>query len=90
MIAITPYYDRNDGKDILKRYLRMVANVVPFLPEDVLFDDEEGVRQQTRKRKKSPPKRRRSVSETIQKNFMPICMRAVPGAASTETIFALC
>lgn len=40
MIKIAPYYERSeqDRKEILEMYLEMVADVVPFLRSDVLYD----------------------------------------------------
>ncbi len=37
MIKVTPYYKRLNCDEILIYYLNMVAEVVPFFPEDVLF-----------------------------------------------------
>ncbi len=37
MIKITPYYERPNAPAILKCYLNLVADVVPFRPEDVLY-----------------------------------------------------
>ena len=37
MIKITPYYERPNAAAILKCYLNLVADVVPFRPEDVLY-----------------------------------------------------
>lgn len=56
MIRITPYYERQneeEKKKILELYLNMVADVVPFLPEDVLYE----VRDTT---KKERPTRKRT------------------------------
>lgn len=36
MIKIVPYFELPNKKDILAYYLNLVADVVPFLPEDVL------------------------------------------------------
>lgn len=36
MIKITPYYEMPNNQMILEYYLNLVADVVPFLPEDVL------------------------------------------------------
>ena len=36
MIRIAPYFRRENGNDILTYYLNLVADVVPFLTEDVL------------------------------------------------------
>lgn len=38
MIKITPYFDLPDQKKILAAYLNMIADAVPFFPEDVLWD----------------------------------------------------
>lgn len=43
MIRATPYYERRNRDEIEREYLRMVAACTPFLPEDVLFDDREGL-----------------------------------------------
>ena len=36
MIKLFPYYERDDGQQMLNCYLKMVADVVPFFREDVL------------------------------------------------------
>lgn len=43
MIRIKPYYDseRTNGQELLAYYLNLVADVVPFYPEDVLIEIEE-------------------------------------------------
>ena len=53
MIKIKPYYRLGSkGEDMLKMYLRMVADVVPFPTEDVLYDDAEGIRLSVKKQEK--------------------------------------
>lgn len=46
MIRITPFYEHPafEAADFQQKYLRMVAAVMPFLTEDVLYDDSEGLK----------------------------------------------
>ena len=57
MIKITPYCDRSDKESFQREYLRMVAAVVPFYPEDILYDDQKG--QEACKSKRTPKQRKR-------------------------------
>ena len=58
MIRIIPYYELESEKqeEILDQYLRMVADSVPFFPEDVLYDRNEKVTDRMRKPRKRTPK----------------------------------
>ena len=57
MIKIKPYYERGDKASFQREYLRMVAAVVPFYPEDILYDDQKG--QEACKSKRTPKQRKR-------------------------------
>ena len=62
MIRVTPYYEwesEEARREFERDYLRMVAAVTPFFPEDVLFDDPEGLDDCA----KSPRLRRRKKSD---------------------------
>lgn len=39
MIRIAPYYERHNKQEILEYHMNLVADVVPFRPEDVLGED---------------------------------------------------
>ena len=55
MIKVTPYYEwepEDARRDFEREYLRMVAAVTPFFPEDVLFDDPTGLAACVRRSKK--------------------------------------
>ena len=55
MIKIAPYYERSEQKrkEILEMYLEMVADVVPFLRNDVLYDFPVTTDEKPRKRTKA-------------------------------------
>ena len=53
MIQLKPYYDRDDGQQLLDRYLHMVADVVPFFREDVLDDVPNGTLGKPRQRREA-------------------------------------
>lgn len=53
MIKLTPYYERDDGQQMLDCWLQMVADVVPFFREDVLDNVPQGVLGKPRQRAKT-------------------------------------
>lgn len=44
MIRVIPYYDRPGAEQFQKEYLRMIAAATPFLTEEILYDDPEGLK----------------------------------------------
>ena len=57
MIRVTPYYEwkpKEAQRDFERDYLRMVAAVVPFPAEAVLFDDPDGLKACNKERKTRP------------------------------------
>ncbi len=53
MIKLQPYYERNDRDKLLEQYLKIVADVVPFYRDDVLFGFQNNETDQPRARTKS-------------------------------------
>lgn len=89
MIRIIPYYERADDekKAFEQQYLRMVAAVTPFYPEDVLFDDPEGLAAISR----TPKKRsRKQGGKSIDTDFTKLlnAYRVTDGTDKTEQLQA--